>query len=604
MIVSTPKSPMLAEKVASGELPGVCDRLPSVPLVFTHDLIVPDGYVEPEVGTLGGTLVSTIGEGAILLEPLFYSINRTPIATGSLVFSDFQVSDDSTEYTFTLREGLKWSDGVPLTTEDVDYTWNDVLTNQDLYPTFLSWLRTGGKGTGGIPTLTILDDYTYKLTYDAPYPGFTKYLSGNWQWTSLVIKPKHYLSQFHADYADADALAAAVEEAGFDEWYELHGTKDVIDGNNDNAMGMPRLDPWILAEFAEDRYIMERNPYYGSVDTAGQQLPYIDTNITYPVSFTAPETAELMMFTGDGHYNWNLDLTKLPLYKQEEANGLMWSIPYPNKDSRAFYINLSYDDPTWQSAVSDVRFRQALGLAMDCDTINNEIYLETASIPVVTHDCIYDPAAADALLDEMGMAERDADGFRLAPNGEPFEIPMTLMAWDIGYNSQAPFLTDQFIAVGLNTSYKMVEGNIFWDQLDANETQATIIWSFSPDFESDVAWPSFQPTTKNAPLWYEWASSGGELGEEPPDWMMESLEINDAMSNEVYGSDEYRALEARRDEWVKNNIPYLDFVEQPGIVHMFNNCLGNVATGPLYHHGSWTHHRLIFFKPGCDPSNP
>ena len=148
-----------------------------------------------------------------------------------------------------------------------------------------------------------------------------------------MIKPKHYLSQFHADYADAGALAAAVEEDGFDEWYELHGTKDVIGGSKDNALGMPRLDPWILIEYAEDRYMMERNPYYGSVDTAGQQLPYVDTNITYPVSFTAPETAELMMFSGDGHYNWNLDLTKLPLYKQEEANGLMWSIPYPNKDS-------------------------------------------------------------------------------------------------------------------------------------------------------------------------------------------------------------------------------------------------------------------------------
>ena len=86
---------------------------------------------------------------------------------------------------------------------------------------------------------------------------------------------------------------------------------------------------------------------------------------------------------------------------------------------------------------------------MDCETINDEIYLQTASIPVVTHDCIHDPAAAEALLDEMGMAELDADGFRLAPNGEPFELPMTLMAWDIGYNSQAPFLTDQFMAVGL-----------------------------------------------------------------------------------------------------------------------------------------------------------
>ena len=452
------ESPMLADRVAKGELPSLCERLPVDPLVFTHDLIVPQGYVEPEVGTLGGTLVSTIGEGAILLEPLFYSINRIPVATKSMVFSDFQYNADYSEYTFTLRHGLKWSDGMPVTTEDVDYAWNDVLNNESLYPTFPSWMRTGGQGSGGIPKLTIMDDFTYKLTYDAPYPGFSMYLSGNWQWTSYVIKPKHYLSQFHEKYGDADALAAAVQEAGFDEWFELHGLKDQIAANS-NTVGMPRLDPWIAIEWAEDHYVMERNPYYGSVDSAGQQLPYVDKIDTYPVSFTAPETAELMMFTGEGHYNWNLDLTKLPLYKQEEAKGLMWSIPYPNKDSRAFYLNLTYDDPTWRLVVQDVRFRQALGLAMNCAEINKEIYLDTASIPKVTHDCIYDPEAANKLFDEMGMTEKDAEGFRLAPDGKPFELPMTLMAWDIGYNSQAPFLEKYFEAVGIKTSYKMVEGN-------------------------------------------------------------------------------------------------------------------------------------------------
>ena len=600
------ESPLTAERVANGELPGVCERLPDVPLVFTHDLIMPEGFVESEVGVAGGTMVSTIGEGAILLEPLFYSINRIPVVTGSMVFSNFQPNADFSEYEFTLRKGLKWSDGVPLTTADIDYAWNDVLNNVSLYPTFPAWLRTGGQGTGGIPTLTIVDEFTYKMTYDAPYPGLSMYLAGNWQWTGNLIKPKHYLSQFHEKYADAATLAAAVTEAGYDEWYELHGLKDV-NYYNENAIGMPRLDPWIPIEWAEDRYVLERNPYYGSVDTAGQQLPYFDTYITYPVSFTAPETAELMMFSGEGHYNWNLDLTKLPLYKSEEAKGIMWAIPYPNKDSRAFYLNLTYDDPTWRLVVQDVRFRQAIGLAMDCEEINKEIYLETATIPTVTHDCVYDPEAANALLDEMGMTERDADGFRLAPNGEPFELPMTLMAWDIGYNSQGPFLEKYFEAVGVNTSYKMMESQNYWDSLSSNTLQATIIWSFSPKFESDLQWPDFQPTTKQAPLWYEWGSSGGAMGEEPPDWVKESFEIQAAMSKEVFGSDAYKALEQRRDEYVHTYIPFLDFVEQPGIVHMFNYCLGNVAKQSppqLHHHGSWTQHRLIFFKPGCDPKNP
>ena len=90
----------------------------------------------------------------------------------------------------------------------------------------------------------------------------------------------------------------------------------------------------------------------------------------------------------------------------------------------------------------------------------------------------------------------------------------------------------------------------------------------------------------------------------PPTDVKEFFEILAAMSKEVYGSDAYKVLEQRRDEYVHNYIPFLDFVEQPGIVHMFNHCLGNVATGPLHHHGSWTQHRLIFFQPGCDPKSP
>jgi hypothetical protein len=133
----------------------------------------------------------------------------------------------------------------------------------------------------------------------------------------------------------------------------------------------------------------------------------------------------------------------------------------------------------------------------------------------------------------------------------------------------------------------------------------TIVWNFAPKFESSPQYAGFLPFNTWAPLWREWYESAGEQGEQPPDWIMEAYSIWEEMSNYEYGTPEYEELEQQRDEWVYENVPFMTFVSQPGIVHIFNTCLGNVAGGPEaegmpYHHGSWTHHRLIYWKSGCE----
>jgi peptide/nickel transport system substrate-binding protein len=589
--------------LAGMNLPDVCERLPVSPLVFEHSLIIPMEFInDPQIGSYGGPVVFTIGEGAIFAEPLFYSVNRTPIPTASNIFASMEPNDDFTVFTFTIRRGLKWSDGVPVTTEDVRFALEDVTGNTEIYPVYPNWLRTGGSGSANPGQLGIVDDFTFTLTFDGSFPAFGKYLAGNWLWYSTILKPKHYLSQFHGDYADAAALNQLVQDAGLDEWQELVDVKDATVPSEEDSIGQPRLDPWLMSEYAEDRYILKRNPYYGMVDSAGNQLPYIDELIVYPVAFSAPETAELMLYSGQGHYNWNLDLTKLPLYKQEEANGKIVAYPYPNKDSRMMTLNLTYDDPVWREIVGDVRFRRAVALAMDKEEINSELYMNTASIPTVTPG-EYDPAEANRLLDEMGMDQRDGEGFRLTPGGERFEIILTLMP-EIGYSMQAPFIADYMREVGIRLTYRQVEGGVYWNIITANEHMGTIVWNFAPKFESNTAYPGFLPYAEWAPLWREWYESGGSIGEEPPDWIKEAFSIYEEMSRHEYGSPEYQALEQRRNEWVYNNVPYMSFVEQPGIVHIFSTCLGNVAGGPgttgmPYHHGSWTHHRLIYWIPGC-----
>jgi peptide/nickel transport system substrate-binding protein len=83
----------------------------------------------------------------------------------------WELSEDATEWTFHLREGMKWSDGTPFTTEAVKYWYDHELQNPDLstYSGGTAW-KTGAENT--LVQLEVVDDYTFKFTFADPNPLF------------------------------------------------------------------------------------------------------------------------------------------------------------------------------------------------------------------------------------------------------------------------------------------------------------------------------------------------------------------------------------------------------------------------------------------------
>ncbi|MGI6705682.1 MAG: ABC transporter substrate-binding protein [Clostridia bacterium] len=79
------------------------------------------------------------------------------------IVKGFEVTPDQKEFTFYMREGLKWSDGQPVTTEDVRFAVEDVLYNEKLTPGIPAWLRSGGTASGTPVALEVIDDFTFKL---------------------------------------------------------------------------------------------------------------------------------------------------------------------------------------------------------------------------------------------------------------------------------------------------------------------------------------------------------------------------------------------------------------------------------------------------------
>ena len=261
------EAPMLAEMVASGDLPPVDERLPAEPQV-----------IEPveRVGTYGGTLrfgevnpINLWSFATLRMNGLFrYDFSNTQVFMD--IAKSFSFSDDYKILTIELREGHKWSDGEPFTVDDILFAWEDVALNEDLSPAGpRSIWRAGGEPA----VFTKISDTVVEISFAVPYPIIMNYLGRTGVATdNNVIMPKHWLKQWHIDYnADAQQLA---EDEGFETWmqaFNFHNRPP----NNFRIDG-PTLWAWQNEQLTSNRAIVVRNPYFHQVDTAGNQLPYID----------------------------------------------------------------------------------------------------------------------------------------------------------------------------------------------------------------------------------------------------------------------------------------------------------------------------------------
>ena len=528
---------------------------------------------------------------------MFNTQNRDDNTLAPNIIEEFTIGDDASEYTFKLRAGHKWSDGAPVTTEDVRFAFEDVDSNEELRPSIPSYLRTGGVPAGAPATLEIVDDTTFKFVFDAPYPGFAASLVSLGTGYLDIIKPKHYLAQYHIEYGDADEINAAVEAEGLAGWFELFNQKDVVGWaeNSLAAIGFPQLGPWVRVEGPEEEVVTQRNPYYFAVDADGNQLPYLDGRRAVINQWGIMETAELMMFAGDVHYFWTTSLANLPLFIENQENGNYATHVYPNKDSRMFHLNLTFADETWREVTWDSRFRNAVMLAIDSDDLINAIYYGQASLPTIAPSD-YDVDAANALLDEMGMNERDADGYRLSPSGQPFSIMIEVGAGGGDYSDPAPFFVDYLGDIGINADFRNIDPALVGERRASNEMQAGINWNTAPLFAAHT-YPDYIPNTNWGPLWGQWYGDN-EAGEEPPEWIMGLYAIHEDLVSHPPGSEAFIAASAERDAWLYEYVPFFTHVENPGIVHMWSNCVGNVPAGP-FHHGSWSSHKLIYMIPDC-----
>jgi peptide/nickel transport system substrate-binding protein len=283
---------MLAEQVKAGKLPPIEQRLPKEPYVVTPGDLVSDKYLQLKIGKHGGTMrlaqETPGGDPHIFIgdnESILWAPDAFDYSKGihGNVVKSWEQNDDATVFTFHMREGLKWSDGQPVTTEDVRFAYEDVLLNDKITPVFPNYLRTGMSAAGKPGVVKIIDDFTFSVNFDKPYGSFPAQIAiSGWRGYAGLIKPKHYLKQFHIKYTSLDDLKPKLKEASIpeDQWQNLFNAKQMTEWmwniTNEAGIGHPSLVAWIVKKVEGGVFTFERNPYYFKVDTEGNQLPYID----------------------------------------------------------------------------------------------------------------------------------------------------------------------------------------------------------------------------------------------------------------------------------------------------------------------------------------
>ena len=177
----------------------------------------------------------------------------------------WKISDDAKQWTFKLREGIKWSGGKDLTTDDFKWWYDNVLNNETL--TNLQNTQHGSWITGknrSVMKAEFPDKLTAVFTFADANPLFLFQVTRN-----QPFAPTDFMKQFHADFADKATLDAAVKEAVFETWDKLFD-----DRNRPLIGGRPSTGTWVATNKLGDQlFTMERNPYFAQVDSSGSSWP-------------------------------------------------------------------------------------------------------------------------------------------------------------------------------------------------------------------------------------------------------------------------------------------------------------------------------------------
>ena len=484
------EAPMLAEKVAAGELPPVEERLPKAEDVYVMTELKNGQALE--IGKYGGTLTKALTKvgnwelcrSTTLERPVDFDTNGAPFNN---VLKSLESNEDMTEWTMHLREGMKWSDGEPFTADDITF-WFYML-HKNNYDGLAYWapLFQVIDGEEVWADVEKIDDYTVKWTFAQPQFRSNFVDAGDLKW---FWAPKHWEDKVPSSYYMENPIwpdTGLSDEEVMAKFLEIGMEMDSVKACGKsgyyfwNHPQMLTISAYITMNEKNDPLVkMVRNPYYWKVDAEGNQLPYID-EIDFLIVNNSDQ-AILMLESNDSDVDYIVANIKDVIaiedamgdgVERHELTSTYWG-------DGQLYFNLTDKDLEIRELVNNKSFRIALSVAVDREQVVNLWYdglTEPAnSAPEYPNFGYneewskrytqYDPEYAKKLLTEDCGLTMGSDGWFYYPSGN--KVVLTAVSGTSTSDAERFAVLKQYWdAIGIEINLNQVDNSGVY--FDSNE---------------------------------------------------------------------------------------------------------------------------------------
>ena len=449
----------------------------------------------------------SLGMAQLMEEMLFYTNYETNelmpwLATG------YEASDDFTEYTISLRDGVKWSDGEAFTADDFVFTINMLKDN----PT----LRGAGGISGTIDSVEALDDLTVKLTLNDPNP---RYIQQSWSvriGNSPPIVPEHI-------WADQDPTTFA---------------------NLDPDRGWPVFTgPYTLTSASQQQVIYDRRDDWWGVETGFADLPAPRRVIV--VTAGVDEVVAARIQNNEVDSLAALSANTLVTVQSRNPNVIGWTeeSPYGYTDPCPFYLEFNTTAEPWD----DPEMRAALSYVIDRDVVANVAFegqgmaalflfpaytglmnfLDSMSDEFADSAYHYDPEASAAILEGKGYSMQD--GKWVDGEGNPIVTDFLMLGFNIGpsWGRSIQILSQQYEDGGFEVAINDLDFGPYWELANQGRWGVRMAWSCGSitephgtlaNFHSDRVVPVGETASRNFGRWdnAEYSALVDQLGQMSP----------------------------------------------------------------------------------------
>ncbi len=408
-------------------------------------------------GTLDSNAYSVAGQMLVgLVEP-----HPVTNAIRPALAESWEVSENNKEVIFHLRD-VKWSDGTPVSADDVLFTFNYFVMNPVARGNSIARFTIEGE----LVIWEKIDERTVKATLPAPYAAFFTVLS-------------------HAYIYPAHALESKIDKEKLDSVNDVWLT-------NTLPAEIPANGPFMITEYITDqKVVMTKNPNYWKVDVYGNALPYVDKLEYLVVSDAQVRLAKFM--AGEIDYT-AVSARDFPTLKERELAGGPFRVflaeptqPTPSPIHIAF--NFDTDNPKLKELFKTTEFRQAMEFAVDRERVIDEVYNGLAvlgGVPVLpANKAFYNPkieeirrpfdlAKAAEILDKLNLKDLNRDGFRQYPDGSKFEFVITFQSAPQEYQDVAYIFSQDLEKIGVKANLQILDSSLVGQMFGAGNFEAGI----------------------------------------------------------------------------------------------------------------------------------